>query len=122
MTKTVSPDLKDLLGLLPGYDPHAQAQDCWFDAAEAHRIGLVQEVVPHGAQLGRAREIAGRIAAQAPLAVQATLANARAAIRESDAQAEQQLQPELVRLASTDDAGEGMRAFVARDEPAFRGR
>jgi enoyl-CoA hydratase len=93
-----------------------------FDAAEAHRIGLVQEVVPHGSQLERAREIAIRIAAQAPLAVQATLANAREAIRDSDARAEQQLQPELVRLASSEDAAEGMRAFVARDEPKFRGR
>lgn len=93
-----------------------------FDAAEAHRIGLVQEVVPHGTQLERAREIAASIAAQAPLAVQATLANAREAIRGSDTRAEQQLQPELVRLASTEDAAEGMRAFVARDEPNFRGR
>jgi enoyl-CoA hydratase/carnithine racemase len=93
-----------------------------FDAAEAHRIGLVQEVVPHGTQLQRAREIATRIAAQAPLAVQATLANAREAIRDSDARAEQQLQPELVRLAASEDAAEGMRAFVARDEPTFRGR
>jgi enoyl-CoA hydratase len=93
-----------------------------FDAAEAHRIGLVQEVVPHGTQLDRARDIAARIAAQAPLAVQATLANAREAIRDGDARAEQQLQPELVRLALSEDAAEGMRAFVARDEPHFRGR
>lgn len=93
-----------------------------FDAAEAHRIGLVQEVVPHGTQLERAREIAGRIAAQAPLAVQATLANAREAIRSGDVHAEARLQPELVRLASTEDAAEGMRAFVARDTPEFRGR
>lgn len=93
-----------------------------FDATEAHRMGLVQEVVPHGTQLDRAREIAGRIAAQAPLAVQATLANAREAIRDGDARAEQQLQPELVRLATSEDAAEGMRAFVARDTPNFRGR
>ncbi len=93
-----------------------------FDAAEAHRIGLVQEVVPHGDQLPRAHELAHRIAAQAPLAVQATLANARAAIREGDPAAEQRLQPELVRLSASDDAAEGMRAFLARDEPRFQGR
>lgn len=93
-----------------------------FDAAEAHRIGLVQEVVPHGEQLTRAREIAGRIAAQAPLAVQATLANARLAVREGDEAAERRLQPELVRLAASADAAEGMRAFAARDTPEFRGR
>ena len=93
-----------------------------FDAAEAHRIGLVQEVVPHGDQLPRAHELGHRIAAQAPLAVQATLANARAAIREGDPAAEQRLQPELVRLSASDDAAEGMRAFLARDEPRFQGR
>jgi enoyl-CoA hydratase len=93
-----------------------------FDAAEAHRIGLVQEVVPHGDQLPRAHELAHRIAAQAPLAVQATLANARAAIRSGDAAAEQRLQPELVRLSASEDAAEGMRAFLARDEPRYTGR
>src|SRR5205085_10872137 len=38
-----------------------------FDAAEALRIGLVQEVVEHGKQLARALELADVIAAQAPL-------------------------------------------------------
>ena len=69
-----------------------------FDAAEAHRIGLVQEVVPDGSSSTRGLELAQRIAAQAPLAVQATLANARLAMRDGDAAAEAQLQPELVRL------------------------
>jgi enoyl-CoA hydratase len=92
-----------------------------FDATEAHRMGIVQEIVPHGTQLDRAREIAARIASQAPLAVLATLANAHAAIREGAAAAEQRLQPELVRLAASDDAAEGMRAFLARDEPRFTG-
>ena len=50
-----------------------------FGAEEAIRIGLVQEVVPAPAQLERATEIAAMIAAQAPLGVQATLANARVA-------------------------------------------
>lgn len=93
-----------------------------FNVAEAHRIGLVQEIVPHGEQLARARELAHRIAAQAPLAVQATLSNARAAIREGDARAEQMLQPELARLAASEDAAEGMRAFLTRSEPKFQGR
>ena len=41
-----------------------------FDAHEAHRIGLVQEVVPAGTQVARAVEIAERIAANAPLRIQ----------------------------------------------------
>ncbi len=93
-----------------------------FDAAEAHRLGLVQEVVAPGEQLVRARELAGRIAAQAPLAVQATLANARLAMRDGVAAAEAQLPGELVRLMQTEDARIGMQAFLTRAEPEFVGR
>jgi enoyl-CoA hydratase len=93
-----------------------------FDAAEAHRIGLVQEVVPDGEQFDRALALAQRVAAQAPLAVQATLANARLAVRDGDAAAENMLQPELVRLSQTKDAAIGMRSFVTRTEAAFEGR
>jgi enoyl-CoA hydratase/carnithine racemase len=93
-----------------------------FDAAEALRIGLVQELVPHGEQHARGLELARRIAAQAPLAVQATLANARLAVREGDAAAEARLQPELVRLAATEDARLGMESFVARTAATFVGR
>lgn len=93
-----------------------------FDAAEAHRIGIVQEVVPDGTQLDRALELAERIAAQAPLAVQATLANARTAVRDGDAAAEAELQPTLARLAATKDARIGMAAFLSREPAEFVGR
>ena len=93
-----------------------------FDAAEALRIGLVQEVVPDGTQYARALELAQRVAAQAPLAVQATLANAQLAVREGDAAAEAQLQPELVRLVQTEDSQIGMRSFLDRSTPHFVGR
>lgn len=93
-----------------------------FDAAEAHRIGIVQEVVPDGQQLVRALELAERIAAQAPLAVQATLANARTAVREGPAAAEAELQPALARLAATTDARIGMEAFLSRTPAKFVGR
>ena len=93
-----------------------------FDAPEALRIGLVQEVVPHGEQYDRALAIAQRVAAQAPLAVQAALANARIAVRDGDAAAEVLLQPELVRLAQSDDARIGMEAFLRRGTADFTGR
>jgi enoyl-CoA hydratase len=82
----------------------------------------VQEVVPDGEQLPRALELAQRIAAQAPLAVQATLANARLAIREGDAAAERQLQGELARLSRTEDAAIGMQSFLTRTTATFVGR
>jgi enoyl-CoA hydratase/carnithine racemase len=93
-----------------------------FDAAEALRIGLVQEVVPHGQQYARGLQLAQRIAAQAPLAVQAALANARLAVRDGDAAAEAALQPELVRLAQTEDSRIGMQAFVTRQPATFIGK
>lgn len=93
-----------------------------FDAAEAHRIGLVQEVVDDGTQFDRALELAERVAAQAPLAVQAALANAKRAVRAGDAAAEAELQPALVRLAASEDARIGMEAFLTRTEAQFVGR
>jgi enoyl-CoA hydratase len=93
-----------------------------FDSAEALRIGLVQEVVPDGTQYDRALELAHRIAAQAPLAVQASLANAKLAVRDGDAVAEAHLQPELVRLVATEDSRIGMQAFIDRTEAKFVGR
>ena len=91
-----------------------------FDAAEALRIGLVQEVIAPGTQVTRALEIAETIAAQAPLAVQATLANARLAL-DSQEQAAQALQPELMRLLGTHDAKRGMQAFMTRSEAKYEG-
>ncbi|MEO7015621.1 MAG: crotonase/enoyl-CoA hydratase family protein [Leifsonia sp.] len=93
-----------------------------FDSTEAHRIGLVQEVVDDGEQFERALAIAEKIAAQAPLAVQAALANAKRAVREGDAVAEAELQPTLVRLAGSEDATIGMQAFLSRTEAHFVGR
>jgi enoyl-CoA hydratase len=92
-----------------------------FDAAEALRLGLVQEVVPAGSELDAAIGIAGRIAAQAPLAVAATLANARLAQEQGAAAAVAALPGALARLAASSDAAEGARAFAERRSPRFRG-
>ncbi|QHC55013.1 enoyl-CoA hydratase/carnithine racemase [Rathayibacter tanaceti] len=93
-----------------------------FDAAEAHRIGLVQEVVADGTVAEAAHALAARIAAQAPLAVQAALANARLALAASDAEAAAALPVELARLAASDDARIGTEAFLARSTAEFTGR
>jgi enoyl-CoA hydratase/carnithine racemase len=92
-----------------------------FDAQEAHRIGLVQEVVEDGSQYDRGLELARRVASQAPMAVQATLANARRAITDQDGAAAA-LQPELVRLAQSEDARIGMESFATRTPANFLGR
>jgi enoyl-CoA hydratase len=92
-----------------------------FDAAEAYRIGLVQEVVPVGQQIDRAIELAGRIAAQAPLGVRATLASARAALDDPSA-ALSRLAADLQPLLASEDAAEGVRSFVERRSAVFTGK
>ncbi len=94
-----------------------------FGAAEAHRIGLVQEVVPAGQQLARATEIAQLVAKQAPLGVQGTLANARVAQRAvADAAAAEHLREVLPVVMSSEDAAEGVLSFQERREARFTGR
>jgi enoyl-CoA hydratase len=93
-----------------------------FDAAEAHRIGLVQEVTEHGEQLARAVAIAEVIAEQAPLGVYATLASSRHALPESERTAAARLYADLAPLLRTEDVQEGMRAFLERRPGTFRGR
>jgi enoyl-CoA hydratase/carnithine racemase len=92
-----------------------------FDADEAYRIGLVQEVVPAGTERSAAAAIAERIAAQAPLAVQATLRSARAARRAIEQPVIDALPGALATLAATDDAAEGLRAFRDRRDPVWAG-
>lgn len=93
-----------------------------FGAEEALRMGLVQEVVPVGAQHERAAAIAEAIARQAPLAVQATLASARRAVLEGHAAAARELVPALRSLMTSEDAQEGMVSFLERRDAVFKGR
>ncbi len=92
-----------------------------FGPEEAHRIGLVQEVVPVGEHVDRGAWIAERIAVQAPLAVQATRRNAAAAVSEGEAAALTALMGEARGLMDTDDAREGVLSFVERRVAKFTG-
>jgi enoyl-CoA hydratase len=93
-----------------------------FDAAEAFRIGLVQEVVPHGKHIERAIEIAETISAQAPLGVQATIRSARQAQAEGFQAAADALLPQVLELFKTEDAREGVQSFIERRAGNFTGR
>jgi enoyl-CoA hydratase/carnithine racemase len=93
-----------------------------FDAAEALRIGLVQEVVEPGNQVDRAVELAERIASRsAPLAVATTLAAAQRANREGERAAEDRFVDDVVSLFNTKDGAEGMLSFVERRPARFIG-
>jgi len=93
-----------------------------FDAAEALRIGLVQEVVAPGELRDKAIQIAQTVAKRAPLGVAATIRSARTAqLRGPDAAVDELLV--IAReLMDTEDATEGIRSFLERREGVFKGR
>ncbi|MCH9641398.1 MAG: crotonase/enoyl-CoA hydratase family protein [Actinomycetia bacterium] len=93
-----------------------------FDVDKALAVGLISEVVPEGRHLERAVEVAGLIAANAPLAVQAALASARAAERASRDAAAAALYSWNQKVLTSRDAAEGFGAFLERRPPVFEGR
>ena len=93
-----------------------------LSAADAHRLGLVSEVVPDTQVLSHALEIATRIAALPPLAVAAIK---EAVVLGADLPLEAALRLEaqsFQMLFATDDQSEGMRAFLEKRKPDFKGR
>ena len=93
-----------------------------LSAADALRLGLVSEVVPDGEVLPHALEIAKRIAALPPLAVAAIK---EAVLVGADLPLEAALNLEaqsFQKLFATEDRGEGMRAFLEKRKPDFKGR
>lgn len=92
------------------------------DAREARRIGLVDEVVPAAELLPRAETLAREIAANAPLAVAASL---RAVDEGLDLHLDHALQREaalFAQLSSTVDKAEGTAAFLEKRIPVWQGR
>jgi enoyl-CoA hydratase len=94
-----------------------------FDAQEALRVGLVQEVADDsGAAVERARTIARTISeVAAPLGVRTTLASAHRARDEGDQAAIDQLVPDVVKLFNSADGAEGMQSFIERRPAVFSG-
>jgi (E)-benzylidenesuccinyl-CoA hydratase len=93
-----------------------------IDATEAYRVGLVSEVVPPDRLLDRALELAGRIAANGPLAVRSikTLAT-----RTEDLPLSRSIELEQLLwgvLRDTHDRVEGRTAFAERRQPNYQGR
>jgi enoyl-CoA hydratase/carnithine racemase len=95
-----------------------------FDAHEAFRIGLVQELTPDGATaLQRATAIAHSIAEDsAPLGVRTLLASAHRARDEGNPTAAAELIPDVAKLFQTADGAEGIQSFIERRKAVFTGK
>ena len=93
-----------------------------FDAREALRIGLIQEITENGKHLEKAVEIAERIARQAPLGVRATIESSRMVQTHGFEKAKQHLTPQILALFASEDAREGVASFLERREGNFSGK
>lgn len=93
-----------------------------IDAQEAKEIGLVNQVVPVSELSKTSYEMASSIAKLAPLSIRLTK---RALYRGLDNGLTSQVQYEVLAnnyLRETEDHEEGVRAFLEKREPAFKGK
>ncbi len=123
------------LGLIPGYAGsqrlprlvgRGRAQELlltgdMISAAEAHRIGLVNRVVPAGQLMDEARALAQTLAAKAPLAVRYILEAVASGADMAFADAEDHEATLFGLISTTDDMREGTRAFLEKRKPVFTG-
>jgi enoyl-CoA hydratase/carnithine racemase len=113
--------------LLPRMLGWAKASELIFtgrtlSARECLTWGLANEVVPDGELMPRAYALAREIAANAPLAVQASKRMMRMGLNETFPDHVHHVYLQLLPLFKTQDMAEGMKAFMEKREPKFEGR
>ena len=93
-----------------------------LNANACKEMGLVSEVVPDDKLMARAEAVAEEIAANAPLAVQASKRMMRMGLGESFNDHVHHVFLQLLPLFKSEDAAEGMRAFMEKRPAKFEGR
>jgi enoyl-CoA hydratase/carnithine racemase len=93
-----------------------------LSAERAHQLGLVTEIVEHDRLMVRAWEIADTINSNAPLAVRGTRMAVRKGLTLPIYEAELLGENYRMKVALTQDAIEGPRAFLDKREPRWQCR
>jgi enoyl-CoA hydratase len=89
---------------------------------DAHRLGLVNRVVPDGRYLEEALELGNEIAARAPLAVRLAKKAVNQAFESTLAGGIAHERYLFYSLFATEDQKEGMRAFIEKRKPNWSGK
>ena len=93
-----------------------------FDAAEAHRYGLVNEVVPAAQLMPRARALAQTLMENSPSSVRAAKRLINSFIAEQLDEQIAQAVEDNARIRTTDDFREGITAFLEKRKPKWSGK
>jgi enoyl-CoA hydratase len=93
-----------------------------ISAERAYQLGMVNELVEPGRALEAALRLAGKIVANAPVAVWESRKIMQNAFTSDDEALWQQTADSFSRVARTDDFSEGPRAFIEKRPPKWKGR
>jgi len=93
-----------------------------ISAQEAHRIGLVDEVVPHDLLESKTFEISTKIAEKSPIAVRFAKEAVKASLRMPLNEGLRYEQSLFSLIFTTEDKDEGVRAFLEKRLPKFTGK
>lgn len=124
------------LGLMPGYGGTVRlprrigpqlAREMsmtggMITAAEAHRLGLVNKVLPQAELMAAAMETAQTIAARAPQAIARIKRSIREGMNTTETQAGEIEARLFGELFATEDKTEGVKAFIEKRKPQFKGK